>query len=184
MNTKFKMWRIDQAIIGDTSEHDAVRESYEIAKAYRAEVIDAATLVELELDDVLCDYFIGCEPAKRERFKAGILTTEACGYFQKWKMIRHAVNTESEWAESAKISKRTALIKELKDLIGHRNAFAHGELVVSASTKNCSLSYFEGERKTVEVTEEFIASILSEAKEVFKWLSEIHFNFEVESGKF
>ena len=174
------MWRINRFVDGNGLDQESVRQSYEMAKSFRAEVIDVATLVELELDDVLCDFFVGSEFGFRERFKSHILSTEVCGLFQKWKILRSAVNTKSEWSTLAKAQKDTALIKELKSLISFRNSFAHDELVVDAKSAVCTLSYFEGERKTIKITKKIALSIIDEAKLVFQWVAGLHYAFEGE----
>lgn len=183
-HAKFDMWRMSRVGLGNSSEHDKAQKSYELAKSFRSEIVDAAILVELELDEVLCDYFVGHENTKRDRFKSHILSTESFGYFKKWKTIRSAIKSKSEWSELAEASNSNQLITELKNLISHRNAFAHGELVVDSMTSECSLNYFEGERKTVLVTEELMNTILDEAKAVYLWLRKLHSGYAFNSEKY
>ncbi len=178
------MFRIKNPLHLGEASSEQISEAYTNAKSYRAEVIEAATIVELELNEVLCDFIIGDDHTRRDRFKSHVLTTEAFGFFQKWKLIRAAIDSESEWKNLSEASKETSRIKELKSLISYRNAFAHGELVVDGASGSCILHYFEGDRKTQELSNDLLQSILDEATSVFLWLSNLNSSFDRKTNKF
>lgn len=163
------MWRTTGR--GVNSPQDLhVRQAYEAAKAHRAEVIDAATLIELELNEVLCDALAGAENERRLLLQTLVLTAEFCSFFQKWRMLRTLVNTGSAWWLRARTADASERLKRLKSVISFRNAFAHGEILVNLESLTCALRYFEGEQKTIELTSTFVSEVLGEAKSVFYWL--------------
>src|SRR5690606_13029010 len=157
---RFEMWRIKG------SYSSGVRDAYNRAKSARAEIIDAATLVELKLNDFLCLKLAGTDKHRSELVKNCVLTAEFCTLFQKWRILR-AVLTVSGVEEPGQKEQVT----RLKNLIAMRNAFAHGELVVDEQSLTATLYYREGERKALVIDPTTISSILSEAMTSFHWIS-------------
>lgn len=175
---KFPYWRTKNINAIEPGAQEQDRRQYEIAKAYRSEVIDASTLIELELDQVLCEAFVSAQSGLQHQFQALILRAEFCSFFQKWRLLRSLINGNSAWWQACKPSCHNEQVKQLKNLISHRNAFAHGEIVVDAKSYTTTLNFFEGKKITVELTDNYVQEILNEVEDLFPWFSEIQLNFE------
>lgn len=157
---RFNIWRIRG------SYSPGVPDAYSRAKSARAEVIDAATLVEIELNDFLCVRLAGADKQRSELVTNSILTAEFCTLFQKWRILRIALA-----GSGVEDPERKEQLTRLKDLIAMRNAFAHGEVVVDSSSLIATLIYREGERKSLAIDEATTSSILNEAMLSFQWIS-------------
>ncbi len=177
----FGMWRVDGH--QDEGGSDEVKQAYDIYKSYRADIIDAAIMVEHELDEVLCDCFFKHGCLIKNQFKSMVLHAEFCTFFQKWKILRSCINEKTEWFETVDFNESDKKIKELKNVISYRNMFAHGDIVVKSSDYSCSIYFSEGTRKESEINEKYINQILKEFKTVFMWLIELQRDYAVNSKK-
>ncbi len=175
---KFPYWRLNTRGIEDSETQSNVRKKYDTVKAYRSEIIDASTLIELQLNQILCDALVGASSGLQKQFKALILSAEFCSFFQKWRLIRSLINDNSVWWQACKPDCHGQQVNKLKNLISQRNMFAHGEIVVDSSTLCATLYYYEGKRKSVELTDSYVQEILDEAEELLQWLAEMELKFE------
>ena len=163
--TKFAMFRVRSDGFG--SEPSEVHAAYSRAKAARAEIIDAVTIVELELNQLLCYLLAGRDVARTDLLMNTVLTAEFCTLFQKWRILRSALLGQ-EIAED-----RKKQLSRLKELISMRNAFAHGELVIDGRTLVVTLKYREGEIKSLVITDLLVSSVLEKASLSFAWVSSL-----------
>lgn len=163
---RFEVWRIRTS--GSDYNLRKVQDAYARAKVSRAEVIDAMTLVELELNEVLCTALSGTDKARRELLSNCVLTAEFCSLFQKWRMLRAFLSQTTIDSTDRRLK-----LTQLKQLIGQRNAFAHGEIVVDTQSLASTLTYREGERVSVVLDDDLVRSILANAFEIFQWLQNL-----------
>ncbi|MFT7686731.1 MAG: hypothetical protein ACI9FB_002077 [Candidatus Azotimanducaceae bacterium] len=175
---KFPYWRLDKQGADDHELQDRIQKVYDIAKGYRSEIVDASTLVELQLNQVLSDAFIGNRAGLQHQFKAQILSAEFCSFFQKWKLLRTLINSNTVWWQTCKPDCHDQQVKKLKNLISHRNAFAHGEIVVDSSRLKATLFYYEGEKFSEELSDNYVQEILNNAEKVLHWLAEIESKYD------
>ena len=178
----FGMWRME-GYSGNTDSTE-IKQAYDVYKSYRADIIDAALMVEHQLDAVLCDCFFNHDDFNKNQFKSMVLHAEFCTFFQKWKLLRSCINEQTRWFDIINFDKSKSKIRELKNIISYRNMFAHGDIVVKSSDHSCNIYFNEGGKKKSEIDEQYIKEVLKEFKAVFTWLEALHISFATSNEKF
>ena len=170
MNAKPEEQR-DQAFLARVSD------IYNAIKVKRAEVIEAALSVEGLVNEVLLDLLVG-RGGQRALVKETVLLAEFCTSFQKWKMLRRLMSDVPAYFDLLSAEAASNFRKDLKDVIGQRNKFAHGDLIVDVGNNyGVLLRYFEDGTKYLPVTGDVVEDVLSKALECRKTLWDLHSRF-------
>jgi len=130
-------------------------------------IIWSATCLEEKLDAVIMRYVFSYENARnskgREFFANRIIQDDHFSYSMKKSLVVDIMNSESLLEGREK----DELAKALKDVMGFRNAFAHGDIKFEVDT-GCILSYWSGGAKRVVLSEEYWQNLEDRFKRAHK----------------
>lgn len=133
-------WRMT---VEDIQELQKIRD--EITRK-RGMVISSALLIEELLEVMITDTFFNKEVDKitkeKELFEGAMLEREFFTFMSKWYVFRELCHNHP----SLNTKDRSDLLTELKEIVGIRNKFAHGEVVFKEG-KNPTLIYYENGKK-------------------------------------
>lgn len=110
------------------------------------QIICCTVNIEKDIEEIMLSFFMGSVPElneKRELFKSELLQTSFLTFSAK----KHIVMKIAEKTSSYKERDRNKLQSYLKSIMSWRNAFAHGELIVDATT-GIHLEYYSGGKKS------------------------------------
>lgn len=135
----------------------------------RKKVIVGALFVEREIEALIAFYVVPTPESvdQREFITAEILGSDAVSFAAKKRLIMSLVNQKG-WLQG---TEKSAFEKNLKDVISYRNAFTHGNMIVLGSV--VSLEYFAGNRRKVELSDEYWASLESTFRSVVSRLEAV-----------
>lgn len=138
------------------------------AQENRLRVIEAALVIEKQLNTVLAHYFFSEAEEQKSIFTSLVLNSDWCSFASKRKLLKHLINLK-DWIVGQEKNDFDFL---LRDVMSFRNAFTHGML--SDDGQSVRLSYFEGGPQERELTGEFLTEIeakLSQAHDGILMLS-------------
>lgn len=139
------------------------------AQRNRSKVIVGSLFIEREIEAIIGFYlYPGPEVSKKQHFFAGeILGSDAVTFSHKKRLLLSLVNQE-EWLKG---KAKADFDAELKKVISLRNAFTHGNIVIRQSS--AFLEYFEGQKRKVELSDEFLTGVESSFSAVVAHLETI-----------
>lgn len=132
-----------------------VLEMYEKCASYRGTFIHRVTDLEIQIDEILTDYFVIDNEIKKDEFMHLLLTTERTSLSGKYGIVSFIMNnhyqdfynkkSEELINEDIKNGKNAPpeLDKRVNDMISLRNKFAHRKFI---TTWGDALTYLEEEK--------------------------------------
>ncbi len=125
------------------------------ARENRVRVLDAAALIEHNLETIIQHYFFGniSENDGRIRFQSLILSSDWCTFHVKRRLIMHIVNETNVLKGKTKNEFDSMLRKS----ISFRNAFVHG--VFSSDGQRVKMAYFEGAPRSKILTDDYLLRV-------------------------
>jgi hypothetical protein len=124
-------------------------------KNNRSQVIEGASSVERQIEDIITCYFLGKSHQKRDIFESLILNSDWCSFAAKRKLVRYIIEEQKLLEGKEKQDFDTLLGK----VMSYRNAFTHGQF--SQEESKVWLSYFEGTPRKIELTDEYLIDVES-----------------------
>ncbi len=123
------------------------------------EIITAAAHVENRLAAGVGKYFFGDDIERHQKFDNLVLSSDFFSFSAKRKSFLQIIR-EQKVLTGSKVNDFEQLISKV---IKYRNMFTHGTPVYSGS--KCILHFFEGSKREIEITEEFLEKVESQITE-------------------
>jgi hypothetical protein len=123
------------------------------ARRNKGKVLEGALSVENQLVDIIAHYFHPLDAQLRAEFGEVVLNSDWCSFSAKRKLIEMIIQKKSV-LQGKDLNQYTKL---LHDTMAYRNAFAHGKL--SSDDERVWLSYFEGQPRKVELSDDHLKKV-------------------------
>lgn len=166
--------------LGSISSEE-VTPKLEIARKNGGNILYATTSIEQQLESILLLYFMGPfikHDDRRQLFEREILQSSTLSFSAKKELVfKIAHNCDLLDGEA-----KEKLQKQLKKIMGWRNAFAHGKMQYD-NRDGCLIKYYSGGPKHLELNDEYWSEVEITFKECSDLLSELLKMLESQSRK-
>lgn len=134
-------------------------------------IIEAASLIEHELDTIISHYFFGRSDDNnsegKTRFQSLVLSSDWCTFSVKRRLVIHIVNETNALTGKAKDDLNSAL----RRVMSHRNAFVHG--VFTSDGRKVKLSFFEGDPRFKFLDDDYLEKVEQDIDKCFMGVHQV-----------
>jgi hypothetical protein len=123
------------------------------AEENRAKIIAGASSVEKTLTEIISHFFSPNDEDARKNLKELIIDSDWCSFGNKRKVVEKIISKKSLLDEK----KLSEYRKLLADTMEYRNAFAHGQFIVSQ--QGISLAYYKDGARSPVLSDDYLKKI-------------------------
>jgi hypothetical protein len=122
---------------------------------------------------VLLDFLGHPRQDQRRLLKLMVLDAEFCTFHQKWRLLRQLLELYEE-SLNLNADEMKTLRKELQEMIGLRNRFAHGNIWVRGTDMSVWIEYVENGKQFEPLDEEALTAAKEKCDRAHAALWKIH----------
>lgn len=143
----------------------------EMARKNGGKILYATTSIEQQIEKILLRYFMGPfikHDEKRVIFERDILQSSALTFHSKRELLAKIINANDllHGQEKNKVQ------SYLKNIMGWRNAFAHGKIQYD-NMAGCFINYYSGSLKTLHLDDKYWDLVETSFKECSELLNDL-----------
>ena len=139
--------------------------------AYRTKIIEAAALVDKQLDLLLCQYFVGKNMEREQLFRSLVLEPESKAFAHK--LLRGAFEISGLPRACLSESEFTTLFDGLHNLDAERNKYSYSDLYIDVRDGRPYIEYYESAKLQEYLSDAVIRLILDRAQSTLALLERL-----------